>query len=727
MQSLLAQRSSAPRRRLLAAAAVLLLASLPMFSGPAAAVDPDCTRIFPDPICSPDFVQYDSLSPAPQYLAGLQELEDAYPDIIDVRPIGQLIGDPDVKSFGGREIPVVTVTDESVPNSDKVDLYISMSIHGLERAGLEGSVRFMEDIARGWTAEQSGGEDYILTNGDPERQYYREMTASQVLREARLVFVELNPDGWDAGDRDVPDDGEATFKRGNDNAYDGAAPGPLCCVDLNRQWPTLGYSPSGGEQYKTMSEPEAQAGRKLIEDYLGMPEGAADLHGENEDNVLLAIMFPAGQFDPRGLAQQVELAESIKYNVNNSVFPGLAGGIAGANDQVYPAEYHTAYDAIGYDDGGFQGDYLVQQGVLEMDHEYIFSNLAPGSVYIPALEQVHVDTTRELLKATIVTTIESERITYSADLKGRAGYVFNDEVLRDTDPGLPDPPFGFEQQPYESTSMKYYEDLAKYTTTPLEPIDPAGVEDGAALNGLDTVVVTNRGGQSDAFWRSLKTFADQGGNVVLTDAALQGLVDLGVVEDGQVQRILQDAGKVENVDKEHPLLEGVTGIFGQTYFEVPLGFPFGDYGNQSPAWFVDTEAWEAAGGTTAATAGDGTALGSIELGDGTVSIFGAVLPDASQEYPHTQGLADYAVTYGANAVMVNAMTYGQVTDPGGGNGGGNGDGDGNGSEDPGDGGGVGDAGDDRGPGSLPATGGGLALLGLTVAGTGLAVARRRGH
>ena len=716
---------AATTRRIVAALAVAALAAVPALTAPAAAIDPDPTRVFPDPLVAGDFVQYseNSVSPGPKYISGLRELEDLYPKVVRVAPIGKLIDKPKLKSVGGRAIPVTIVTDESVPNKGKVDLYISMSIHGLERAGLEGGVRFIEDIARGWYAEKAGEDPFVLTNGDPDRKYYAEMTASEVLRKARLVFVDLNPDGWAAGDRSP--DAEGSFKRGNDHEYENALPGPLCCVDLNRQWPTLGYARDTGEQYKTMAEPEARAGRKLIENFLDVPEGAADLHGENEDNVLLAIMFPGGQFDPRGLAQQVELAESIKYNVNHSVFPGAEGLLSDLNDQVYPAEYHTAYDAIGYDDAGFQGDYLVQQGILEMDHEYIFSNAAPNNVFVPALEQVHVDTTRALLKATIVTTIKSDQIDYTANLKGRAAYVFNPKVLRHTDPGLPKPPFGFSQKPYASTSMQYYRDLAKYTTTPLEPINVNDVAAGRGLKRLDTIVVTDRHVDSDKFWTSLRRFVRDGGNVVLTDASLKGLVDLKVVEKSAVTRILQDAGKIENVDREHPLLEGVTGIFGQTYFEVSLGFPFGVDGDRSPAWIVDTEAWENAKGTTAGTAGDGTALGSIDVGDGTISIFGAVLPDASQKYPHTQGLADYAVTYGANAVLVNAMTAGQVQDAGSNNGDGDGDGPGGGVGNVGndrDGPGVGDGGDDR---DLPATGGGAVLVGLLTAGTGVALLRRR--
>ena len=614
-------------------------------------------RIFPEPLTSTGFIQY-TANPATgesQYLDGIAELESRYPKVVDVDELGELVGMPAVRSAGGRSIPVITLTDESVPDEGKVDLYISMSIHGIERAGLEGSTRFMEDLAAGWYTEEAGGAKYLLTNGDPKRPYFEQMDAHEVLRKARVVFTDLNPDGWAAGEAF---NNGVLFSRGNKNG-----------IDLNRQWPTQGWHNSGGQQYNTGKQPEAQMGRKLIEEYLAVPEGAADLHGMGQSNVLLAIMFPAGQFDPRQLAKQAELAESIKYNVNNSVLPGAAGALNG--QQVQPADYHTAYDAIGYDDSGFQGDYLVQQGILEMDHEYMLSNTPPNSVFIPALEQIHVDTTRELLKATIVTTIVNEEIKYSADLKGRVGYVENPEVLSSEDGGLPTPPFGLEQQPYTSTSMEYYRDLAQYTNGALTPVTSDAVAAGTGLAGLDTVVITDRelprfraadGSLQEpdrsAFWGAVKAFAEAGGNVVLTDSAMKGLADLGIVAPNQVTKSLQYAGAIENVDREHPLLSGVNGVVGQTYFEVPLGYRLSP--SSSPHWSVDSAAWQAKGGTTAATIGTATTrtgLGTVPLGRGLVSVFGAILPNATQAYAHTYGLADYAVTYAGNAILVNALTY----------------------------------------------------------------------
>ncbi|MBW3664544.1 MAG: hypothetical protein KY469_15695 [Actinobacteria bacterium] len=686
----------------LAAIAVvpLAMAPAPLASGPLEGVDP--TRVFPDPLIKGDFIQLtpDPVTGESEYLSGLAELEELYPDAIEVDDIcdlacehlsdadrskldagGWLTEEGTITSVGGHRLTVITVTDEAyedVPVDERIDLYFSMSIHGNERAGLEGSLRFIEDLAIHLYDERQNEAQHLLRNGDPERPFYTELTTTEALRAARLVFVDLNPDGWADGDRWG---GQRLFKRGNDNG-----------IDLNRQWPTLGWHSIRGEQYRTMSQPEAIAGRALIEGTLGVPEGAADLHGENHDNVLLAIMFPAGEFDPGQLAGQVELAEAIKYNVNNSVHPGAAGLLSNHFDSpVYPAEYHTAYDAIGYDDSGFQGDYLVQQGILEMDHEYIFSNIVPSSVFVPELEQVHVDTTRALLEATLVTTIQGytgEGITYTADLgDGVVAYVHNPEILTDDcqldlsvpetscDEPLPATAFDLPQQPYTSTSMRYYEDLAPFVDegSQLVPV-PADAVAAGDLDGVDTLVITNRdvprvadeaGNLSEvdteAFWPAVKAFAEGGGTVVLTDEALEGLETMGVVPADSVTRVTQYAGEVKQIDTDHPLLTGVGGVIGQTYFEVPMGYAV----NTAPAYRVDTDAWEAAGGTTAAVAGsDGfagltpsyeTTLGSLVVGDGKVTVFGAILPDGFQGSRHTHGLADYAVTYAGNAILVNAL------------------------------------------------------------------------
>jgi len=714
----MSSRSSAVAALVAGATGLLLLAFAPPVAAPAptpstsTSADPvvDPMRVFPDPLIAGDFIQFtaDPITGSSQYLDGITELAARYPDVIAVNDVcelacddltadeldrletqGFLVRDGDglpaaVTSAGGRALPVVTVTDhewDGVPVDERIDLYVSMSIHGGERAGLEGSLRAIEDFAIHFTEERAGVAEHLLRNGDPSRPFYREITTTDALRAARIVFVDLNPDGWAAGDRFG---GGGVFSRGNDAG-----------IDLNRQWSTLGWHNTGGAQYDTFSQPESIMGRALIEGELGRPEGGADLHGELTDNVLLAIMFPAGEFDPLQLAAQVELAEAIKYNVNHSVFPGVNGALTDVIDgPVYPAEYHTAYDAIGYDDSGFQGDYLVQQGILEMDHEYILSNAVPSSVFLPALEQVHVDTTRALLEATIVTTIVAYTdtgITYEADLGGsRVAYVHNPEVLTEAG-ALEFPAFDLEQKPYSVTTMKYFEDLAPLVDdgSVLLPVTADQVLAGG-LEGFDRVVVSDRAVPTfvgadgnivevdgDAFWSVVAEFAFAGGDVILTDASVVGLEAMGVIAADSVERITQYAGEIQGVDRTHPLLTDVGGIVAQTYFEVPNGYPVGD---AAPAWIVDSLAWQDAGGTVAATAGasggletiqqgltgidlgddpqatgGGVALGTLPVGAGRVTIFGAILPRQSQEHAHTHGLANYAVTYAGNAILVNAL------------------------------------------------------------------------
>jgi hypothetical protein len=680
-------------------------AALPPASQPLAGLDPD--RVFPDPLIAGDFIQYAD-SPTGvgySYLDGLAELERRYGpqaehhvitvseicdlvcDGLDQTTLAQLgravvrdaaTGRPvQITSAGGRALPVITVTAPDTPDNpvdERIDLYFSMSIHGLERAGLEGGLRYVEDLAVNYVAEQ-GGAEHLLRAGDPtDNPDYVEYTTTEALQKARLHFINPNPDGWARGDRAR----RGQYVRGNDGG-----------IDLNRQWPTLGWHNTDGAQYRTGSQPEAVAVRELVEGFMGTPEGAADLHGEFGDNVLLAIMFPAGQFDPLQLQAQYRLAEAIKHNVNTSVHPGAAGLLTDVvQGPVYPAEYHTAYDAIGYDDSGFQGDYLVQQGILEMDHEYVFSNLAPGSVFVPELEQVHVDTTRALLDATIAVSIGAYdnptgdlALDYVADLGDRAvGYVVDPETVDSADVQNP-AAFGLPQVPYSATQMRWFEDLATVVDEGSSVTPIARGFTAADLAGLDTIVVADDALAPDdaAAWAALGQWARGAGNrLVLTDAALQGLEAVGAVPEGSVGRMTQYAGEIQGADTSHPLLTGIGGLIGQTYFEVPLGFrPGGSGALGAPAWYVEADAWE---GSTAAVVGQvdadanllvvssqggpgedvvlspgDPAVGTLPFGEGSISIFGAALPDPNNVGPNTHGLADYALTYAGNGILLNAI------------------------------------------------------------------------
>ncbi len=56
---------------------------------------------------------------------------------------------------------------------------------------------------------------------------------------------------------------------------------------------------------------------------------------------------------------------------------------------------------------------------------------------------------------------------------------------------------------------------------------------------------------------------------------------------------------------------------------------------------------------------DRVALGRVRVGKGTIGIFGAVLPSATEEYDHLYGLADYAVTVAGGRILENMMKLGR--------------------------------------------------------------------
>ena len=116
-------------------------------------------------------------------------------------------------------------------------------------------------------------------------------------------------------------------------------------------------------------------------------------------------------------------------------------------------------------------------------------------------------------------------------------------------------------------------------------------------------------------------------------------------------------GSVEEfVDREHPLNKGLRGVASQTYDTVPIGYAFGEEGDNAPNWKIDQAAWEEAGGYTAGTNGDGkTIYGEIEVGKGRIRFLGALLPDPTEKFYHPYGLQNYAVTYTGYTLLQNML------------------------------------------------------------------------
>lgn len=75
---------------------------------------------------------------------------------------------------------------------------VSLSVHGSERAGPEGGVRYMEDLAR-WAADEP---DRLVMNGTGSDSV--EMPVSELLKKVHLYVSSIDPDGWADGDAVTP-------------------------------------------------------------------------------------------------------------------------------------------------------------------------------------------------------------------------------------------------------------------------------------------------------------------------------------------------------------------------------------------------------------------------------------------------------------------------------------------------------------------------------------------
>lgn len=597
-------------------------------------------RIFPEAEHSFSFVQHDN----GEYLAGLQALERDYSGFVKVRSFSNFLGRP-VKSFNDRDMWMVEITDFNVPEEDKIPVLISLSVHGPERAGLEGGVRYMEDLAR-WAKEDPAHE---LMNGTAKDSI--SVPIAEVLSKVHIYIACANPDGWARGD--VQNGG--VYRRGNGNG-----------VDLNREFPTMGwtYTP-----YTALSEPEskswAQIARKID------PVVTADLHGEltSAQNAFADMMYPAGQWNPLEQAREERLARHMKSSVEryfqeSNIDPREVSG----NEGMKPAEYATGYDVVGYDASGFMGDWFTQEfGAVDIDVEHFLSHLVPNSTWVVPLEEAHIAAVRGEIEAMIVEALVTQKVRVRFKL-GRVGFMKYRSIVTDADGyGGPKPPKNTTPESYRVSRMHYFRDLSKFASRDLRPVRPQRLARGG-LRRLQTFVVsdkpfggrfTDKGGARRRAVKALKKFVKRGGNLVLTDKALKLLDPLGVVKRKKIQRRVYTAGHLNFEDFKDPYTRKVHHTASQTYYEVPLGYSIND--DTSPHWIVKRGPWKRAGGKVQAHVEEENevGLGRIRIGRGTIGIIGALLPQPTEKYDHLYGLAGYAVTVAGGQVLNNMIKFGK--------------------------------------------------------------------
>ncbi len=484
--------------RLIRASAAIALSLL--FASPAAA-SPVATneqsysalgRVFPDPLagcrggaegsgCSP---HARGNVPAVQFV-GVDEFVDAlrfmntnargWSRYMEVLPLDGKMGDgsgtePGPSMFPGNNLPdleftpnpkfvsaglatttgtkkksdlyVVRVTDETVPDAGKKRYALSLSIHGIERAGVEGGTRAIEDLVTAATTPKAGGKpgETRLDEGIlPGAFASKGPTFREALQKSIIYFTFPNPDGWRRGSvTAVPAGGSVFFQRYNGNG-----------VDPNRDWPGIGYT---FRPYSGLSEPESRALSSYF-DQIKTKTGSKfaagdDLHGQPEADALSYTLIPNAS---KNFAKNLRIRETSKV-INATAFEALkwspliqsndkpVGGTTGCGPdeglgpvcpKIYAQTWGTVYDTINYTTTGALGDWFDSQIGLDadgIDNEMSFSHLDKNIVFEPQTEQLHVDGNKFLIFAHVATIVDPALANFSAE--GRKGYVPNQRVTR---------------------------------------------------------------------------------------------------------------------------------------------------------------------------------------------------------------------------------------------------------------------------------------------------------
>ena len=269
------------------------------------------------------------------------------------------------------------------------------------------------------------------------------------------------------------------------------------------------------------------------------------------------------------------------------------------------------------------------------------------------------------------------------------------------------------QAAFSVSSMDFFTDLNLYIADPAKQVERTTarkiIADPTILDRFDSFVLVNRVGnraflmehngglgltaaQTDAFFAALRRFAENGGNLVLTDGALAALGEMGVVPAAEVRNgLASTTGRGQaasynfnvagrgNVCNTDPLtlkvcLPGTAGGSSRVAVEpTPLGYPpDGTLDNAAAArmkqFWVQRTAWETGCGktntvecTSALMLGGQTGLGERHLGQGVVRIIGAMFPDPSfvPGGPRDMrfGLQSYALSFSAWQVFLNLVDY----------------------------------------------------------------------
>jgi hypothetical protein len=578
-------------------------------------------RIFAEPLTSIGGLTHREM------VLGMQALATEYPDWVSFEEFGQ--GSADGLPLYAVE---VTAPDSPIPYAERKIVLVNQSVHGNEPGGREGAARYTEDL---------------VTGLDPER--------TALLDRVRLVQTFINPDGWTAGDHDhVQTGGGAYFWVRQNGAGPVSGVGDFGLgVDLNRQAPWRGIShPSG-----PVSQPESIAFvdyvRKLASE--GDIQVAVDIHGEVTDAAAW-VMLSSGQFNLDDALNQRYHGEAVRSAIIDSLADSPVSDLintitGGVEPMVLTAssEFGSIASESTASGTGFLGDWISQPeggGAASMSTIELYNFLvSPGVNSLtarPEVMQYYRDTVRGILAG----MIEQAAVEHETRMAG-GNVLWVDDFPRVADPV---------RAGVEVSAADFFADLQPWFDGDLRATSPAGLATALAAFP-DSVTLHSAGVASDAqTLAALREYVQGGGNLVLTDAALNLLPELvAQISAEDVSLRLDNGGKV-SYDRTHPLAAGIRDISWMNTETATMGLRVEGGNANVPAWRVDSAAWEAAGGTTAGVSGEQTSVGELALGAGSIRIIGVLLPNPDNSDPNIGfGLNGYGVLDTGYIVFANAL------------------------------------------------------------------------